>query len=50
MALVRERHTGSVVNVPDEKVAQVTGLGYYELVDEKKPAAKKAAASSKPSK
>jgi hypothetical protein len=42
MALVRERNTGSVVNVPDEKVDQVVGLGYYERVDEPKKAAKAA--------
>lgn len=41
MALVRERNTGSTVNVPDEKVDQVVSLGYYERVDE--PKAKKAA-------
>lgn len=45
MAQLRERQTGSLVNVPEEKVAQVLALGHYERVDEpKKTAAKKAAA------
>jgi hypothetical protein len=38
MAQVRERNTGSIVNVPDEKVDQVLALGYYELVKDSKPA------------
>lgn len=33
MARLRERQTGAVVNVPDEKVDQVLALGYYERVD-----------------
>jgi hypothetical protein len=43
MAQVRERNTGSIVEVPDEKVAQVVALGYYEPVkDDSKSTAKKA--------
>ena len=45
MAQLRERQTGSVVNVPDEKVAQVVALGYYEPVKSEKTPAKKAASS-----
>ena len=45
MARLRERNTGSVVNVADEQVDAVLALGYYERVDEQKPAAKKAASS-----
>jgi hypothetical protein len=45
-----ERNTGSVVNVPEEKVANVLALGYYERKQgDDKTAAKKAAAK-KPSK
>lgn len=44
MALVRERNTGSTVNVPDDKVEQVVALGYYERVDAPKKAPAKAAA------
>lgn len=51
MALVRERNTGSVVNVPDDKVDQIVALGYYERVASgSKTTAKKAAASKPPSK
>jgi hypothetical protein len=46
MARIRERNTGSVVNVPDEKVEQIVGLGYYERVDE----GRKAATASEPKK
>ena len=45
MAQLRERQTGSVVSVPDEKVAQVVALGYYEPVKSEKAPAKKAASS-----
>ena len=44
MGKLRERNTGSVVNVPDEDEAAVLALGYYERVDSsssKKAAAKK---------
>jgi hypothetical protein len=45
MARLKERQTGAVVNVPDEKVDQVLALGYNEPVDgPKKQAAKKAPA------
>lgn len=47
MGRLRERNTGSVVNVPDEDEAEVLALGYYERVDEpKKTAAKKTTAKS----
>lgn len=49
MPRLRERNTGSVVNVPDAQVGAVLALGYYELVDEpskaKKAAPKKASSS-----
>jgi hypothetical protein len=44
MGKLRERNTGSIVNVPDEDEAGVLALGYYEKADktaEKKSAAKK---------
>jgi hypothetical protein len=41
MAQVRQRDTGSVMNVPDEKVAQVLATGNYELVKPAKKTAKK---------
>ena len=44
MGRLRERNTGSVVNVPDEDEAAVLALGYYEPVKESKTATKKAAA------
>lgn len=44
MAVLKERRTGSVVNVPDEKVAQVLAVGYYEVVSGK-TATKKTAVS-----
>ena len=46
MARIRERNTGSVVNVPDEKVAQVVALGYYEPVKGDSAPAKKAPAKA----
>lgn len=48
MPRLRERNTGSVVNVPEEKVAQVLALGYYER--ETAAPAKKAAAKKAPAK
>jgi len=47
MARLRERQTGSVVNVPDEKVAQVLALGHYDLQDEGSKAGTKKAAAKK---
>jgi hypothetical protein len=43
-----ERNTGSVVNVPEEKVANVLALGYYEREkgDQKAPAKASAKKSS----
>lgn len=32
MGLLRERNTGSTVNVPDEDEAAILALGYYERV------------------
>jgi hypothetical protein len=49
MARLRQRDTGSVVNVPDEDAAGVLAFGYYERADEvgaKKAPAKKAPAKS----
>lgn len=50
MARLKERNTGSVVNVPDEDEAAVLALGYYERAeggkrpaDARKAPAKKAA-------
>lgn len=43
MARLRERQTGAVVNVPDEKVDAVRALGYYEPIDDAPKAAKKTA-------
>jgi hypothetical protein len=47
MPILRERNTGSTVNVPEEKVANVLALGYYERIDEapSKTPAKKASPS-----
>ena len=47
MARLRERNTGSVVNVPDEKVDQVLATGYYELAkgETAKTTAKKTSSS-----
>ena len=48
MARLKERNTGSVVNVPDEDEAAVLALGYYERADGKKaPAKAPAKAASK---
>jgi hypothetical protein len=44
MGQLRERNTGSVVNVPDEDEAAVLALGYYEQVKDKKESAKKSTA------
>jgi hypothetical protein len=46
MVQLRERNTGSVVNVPEEKVGNVLALGYYERV-ESKPAKKSTSKSNK---
>jgi hypothetical protein len=46
MARLRERQTGAVVNVPDEKVDQVLALGYYERADAKRAPAKHTATKS----
>ena len=35
MGRLRERNTGSIVNVPDEDEAAVLALGYYEQFEEK---------------
>lgn len=40
MALLKQRDTGSTLNVPDEDVDAILALGNYELV---KPAKKTAA-------
>lgn len=47
MARLRERQTGAVVNVPDEKVAQVTALGHYELIDKPSKSAQPAKTASR---
>jgi hypothetical protein len=47
MARLRERNTGSTVNVPDDQVDLVLGLGYYERADEPRQPAKKAAPRKK---
>lgn len=47
MARFKQKQTGSVINVPDEKVAQVLAQGLYEQVDAKKQPAKKSAAAKK---
>lgn len=40
MARLKERNTGSLVNVPDEDAAAVLALGYYEPADKKATPAK----------
>lgn len=44
MARLRNTRTGSIVNVPDEKVASVSAVGYYEAADKASQSAVKAAA------
>lgn len=46
MGQLRERNTGSVVNVPDGDEAAVLALGYYEPIKDKAPAKKSAAKKS----
>ena len=50
MGQLRERNTGSVVNVPDEDEAAVLALGYYEQVKAGGSTAKKAATKKSSSK
>ena len=46
MGRLRQRDTGSVINVPDEDEAAVLALGYYEKADSKAAAKKTAAKKS----
>jgi hypothetical protein len=48
MARLRQRHTGSVVNVPDEHAAAFLTFGYYDWADE--ASASKAPAKKVPTK
>jgi hypothetical protein len=44
------RLTGKTVNVDKDRVDRLVGTGYFSKEDEKKPAAKKSAASKKETK
>jgi hypothetical protein len=50
MPRLRNRFTGSVVNVPEEKVAGLNARGFDSMDDAKKAPAKKAASSKSSSK